>query len=113
MGSAGLPCACAFVEVAGILVQKRRKNRAVEHDVREAIDIVCAKPFAVSDGSLCVIWMVGCLTDSGDQRYSGKGKWVSGNSEREAEFQPRIQRRRIGSVHCVKIGDNEEAALPL
>src|SRR5690348_7775549 len=99
MGCAGLHCACAFVEVAGILVQKRWKNRAVEHDVREAIGIVCGKPFAVADGSLCVIWVVGCLPDSGEHRYSGKGKWVSGNSERETEFQPRIQRRRIGSVY--------------
>src|ERR1700751_1301190 len=113
MGCARLDCACAFVEVAGILVQKRRKSRAAEHDVRETIGIVCGKPFTVADGSLRVIWVVGCLPDSGDHRYSGKGKWVYGNSERETQFQSRAQSCRIGSVYGVEIGNNEEAALPL
>src|SRR5215469_7324049 len=113
MRSAGLDCACAFVKVAGILVQQGRKSRAGEHDVRGGIGILCGKPFAVADGSLRVSWVVGCLPDSGNQGCSAKGKWVYGSSEPETEFESRIQRRSIGSVCRMEIGDNEEAALLL
>src|ERR1700733_14622117 len=46
---------CSLIEVARVLVQKRRQDRAAEHRVREAVGIDGAKALAISARSLHIV----------------------------------------------------------
>src|SRR6202030_3651093 len=113
MDSAGLLCTRALIEVAGILVQKRWQDSAANHDLREAVGVVCTKPLAEALRTLNVIGRFRRLSDSGKNGDPGHGKWVCGESEGETEFKLRTKRREIGTIHLEEIGDNAKTALLL
>src|SRR5260370_15721192 len=113
MDSAGLLCTRALVKVAGILVQKRWQDSAANHDLREAVGVVCTKPLAEALRTLNVIGCVRRLSDSGKNGYPGHGEWVSGESEGQTEFKLRTKRRGTGTIHFEEIGDDAKTALLL
>src|SRR4029077_6728695 len=113
MDSAGLLCTRALIEVAGILVQNGWQYSAPNHDLREAVGVVCTKPLAEALRTLTVIGCVRRLSDFGKDGDPGHGKWVSSESEGETEFKLRSKRRGIGTIHFEEIGDNAKSALRL
>src|SRR5512146_1452124 len=81
------PCACSLIQVARILVQKRRQYGAPNHDVAEAIRGIGAIPFAEALSALAVVRGIACLLDSGKERDPKGGDRIASHLEREPEFQ--------------------------
>jgi hypothetical protein len=113
MESARLLGACALIEVARVLVQKRWQDGAADHDVGNAAGVGSAKALSVTLRTLAVVGDISCLVDAGDCGCPEDRNRIKQNFGGELELQLRRERSSVAIIDDVEIGDEAENALLL
>jgi hypothetical protein len=113
VGSPGLLCARALVEMARVLVQKRWQDGAANLDVGKAVGIGSTITLARTLHTLAVVGDVSCLIDAGKHTYPEDSARIESDFARQLELQIRGERRGIVIIDDVEIGDDAENALLL
>src|SRR5262249_27474383 len=101
-----------LVEVAGVLMKNRRQNSAAKISANQHVSVSRAETFAVAFSALPIAaGCVGRLVDPRQKAYAGDSHGIDYRPERQLELLLRKQRRSVGTVGHVEVGNKTEDAL--